>query len=540
MAIGEIVRRADDQVAMISSGSGRIYPGGTLDGSGGGSVSGSRMRWLGLWAPGFYELNDVVRDGLWTMIVINPEGTSEKPAPIPTGDEEWMLPDAPTWASTSGSFSVRWVGLRATALNPGYVNSVRWWDGDVIADVTSDLFLRVNPGTPDEVFITVATGLVDSGADAWSEAPFSVLRVPAGTTVDAIRQIRNESTSTVTTATYNYQKPTNPSTPASGQIDHAGSAKHLLRVHKTDDGGTSRAALLGGIDPGDRISVFDTAWTVTGPSRRRDLLRVHGHASTSGHAHWRSALHVRGVRLDDGRLSTPRRSLRASDRAARRRARRRSLDRRRDPRRQRLRRSISRFSGRSSRPTGRRSPSQGAASNGLRRLHRSGAEEAELDAPSHPDRDRPDPPRRPGPNLPTSHARATPEPSPSSRRRPRRRRRRSWRRRRAGLERDRRRRREPALATSDLTSTLWRSAGRRPSTRITATRERTDPRRAGPSSTGPPRRRARTSPPPFSPSVITTTARDETGSPTSEDGTSDRATEAKVGQGLRASPETGR
>ncbi len=65
------------------------------------------MSWQGIWATGSYYTNDVVRDGLWTMIANTK--TQERPAPQPEGDLQQTIPDPVTWLEAENISVVRQV-----------------------------------------------------------------------------------------------------------------------------------------------------------------------------------------------------------------------------------------------------------------------------------------------------------------------------------------------------------------------------------------------------------------------------------------------
>jgi len=50
------------------------------------TLESSSVTWKGTWADGEYVVNDMVRDGEWSMIAN--ATTLERPAPQPIGDEE--------------------------------------------------------------------------------------------------------------------------------------------------------------------------------------------------------------------------------------------------------------------------------------------------------------------------------------------------------------------------------------------------------------------------------------------------------------------
>ena len=82
----------------------------------------SKMHWMGAWKESDYKLNDVVRDGEWTMVALN--DTSERAAPQPIGDPYYLF-DAELVNTSHPAAAYISVGQRYTITTPGWLLGCR-------------------------------------------------------------------------------------------------------------------------------------------------------------------------------------------------------------------------------------------------------------------------------------------------------------------------------------------------------------------------------------------------------------------------------
>lgn len=107
------------------------------------------MSFRGLWlsADAPWRRNDVVYDQGWTMIAVRL--TSDRAAPVPTGDTENTLPDVPAWSSTTEAAIVK-SGQRYDFTESGWITDVRVWLPDVsqVVDYKLGVILAPDADTP--------------------------------------------------------------------------------------------------------------------------------------------------------------------------------------------------------------------------------------------------------------------------------------------------------------------------------------------------------------------------------------------------------
>lgn len=152
------------------------------------------MKWRGQWAAGNYNYNEVVRDGEWTMIVVNPNGTSDRAAPVPDVVSAWKKPDAPVWTTVNSTITELWVGHRLIPAQSAYINSVRYWDKSGNSPTLFfDILLRLDKGTSDERTVRLAEHQPPAtGAAGWIVVPLALpVFIEKGRRVDVILVIHD-------------------------------------------------------------------------------------------------------------------------------------------------------------------------------------------------------------------------------------------------------------------------------------------------------------------------------------------------------------
>ncbi|RLA01907.1 MAG: hypothetical protein DRQ47_07475, partial [Gammaproteobacteria bacterium] len=100
--------------------------------------AGAKMQWQGLWVDGTYVVNDVVRDGAWTMVAN--ATTTDRPAPQEIGEAD-IQPNTDTiWAKNNTHTGMVQMRHKYVTTEPGWLQSLRiraaFWDKGVISKIT--------------------------------------------------------------------------------------------------------------------------------------------------------------------------------------------------------------------------------------------------------------------------------------------------------------------------------------------------------------------------------------------------------------------
>lgn len=215
------------------------------------------MRWAGVWAdpsPGFYEANQVVRDGLWTMIAN--KQTQSPAAPHPTGNPEWDLPDAPTWA-TNQNQSVVQSGREWDVLNPVELKGYEVWGLDDSVNTTYRVWTYLHPtGSPDEIqFAILPVPAINAGGWQIIGAVNSIITI--GTTIGIILEAVTTSATTQITGTWRRQDNGNNINQPDPQYWRTRNDESNLRISNTDTSSNDRQAELLTIGAGSVVTIVD-------------------------------------------------------------------------------------------------------------------------------------------------------------------------------------------------------------------------------------------------------------------------------------------
>ena len=213
-----------------------------------------RVRWKFPYIPGGpFETNDMVRDGVWTMIA-NAD-TVDRAAPQPVGDEFDLYDGAaPTTALLASQIIF---GNRYAASVDGYLNDIRIYTviGNhyllyVVRDPLGEKIFELLRN-----FTAVATG--------WQSFSTPQLIVPEGVVFDIIA-IVNEPDPTPTTfsANWDYRTPQNIQAPIDGQIQHARAQPDQIRISKVDSDANDVSASLATLNVGDKIEALGVQWVI--------------------------------------------------------------------------------------------------------------------------------------------------------------------------------------------------------------------------------------------------------------------------------------
>jgi len=216
----------------------------------------NRMYWKGVWAVGDYLLNDVVRDGAYTMVAN--KATSDRPAPQTIGSPEFIY---------KGTGAVEYIvnanqiifGTRYTFPYALQFSKFRVYtkagESYIIKSVEDPLGVPKYSQLGD--FTAISTG--------WTEFNVAETIILAGTTVDiVVYASKPDDIPTTWSGDWDYLTPNNAVAPVVGQIIHADKALDEFRIHKTDDNGGDRGTELEALTIGDIITDGSIRWAIQG------------------------------------------------------------------------------------------------------------------------------------------------------------------------------------------------------------------------------------------------------------------------------------
>lgn len=215
----------------------------------------SKMNWRNTWFPGTYEINDVVKDGDWTMVAN--QQTTEIPSPQTIGDPYYIYSGTLTENSTTAKHIFFGQRYHWQAADIGYITGWR-----VYLELNQEyiIFFVVDPlGTPvvEELFTGKAT------STGWTAFNIPPKLITEGSIFDVMVETDQPYLTPVTvTYNYNWENPNNAAIPGTGVISQATNLSSVLRVHKTDADGTDRTVQLSALTPGDIIDSGSVRYTI--------------------------------------------------------------------------------------------------------------------------------------------------------------------------------------------------------------------------------------------------------------------------------------
>ena len=217
-----------------------------------------KVEWRGAWIATSYNKDDLVRDGDWTMIANT--DTTDRAAPTPDGDPEFLLPSIPVWVQDGNLSTVELVHTYTFA-ESGWLPQIRIWPAAVTVNYeyrlrVSDITDPLNP--TDYVLQLNEESLV---AGAWNSFSTQNFIIVAGTILEfELYVVDSASSSTFTGGwTYDSQSGGNstPSVPALAGFTTNGQY-NILRMDKTDLDTTDRTSELLSVTPGSTIDLVET------------------------------------------------------------------------------------------------------------------------------------------------------------------------------------------------------------------------------------------------------------------------------------------
>jgi len=215
--------------------------------------------WVSPYVPGArYNKNDMVLDGVWTMIA-NKE-TTDRAAPQPDGAEDWLLPDSPAWVSQSFTEENVSATQVTGTLDSYLLTGIRVWIPDLSATMQYTLTARNNiTGVFESTNIFTGSDISQVG---WAELFVADRFFDAG--VDISFQLKTKDITTIDARpsldyVYTDRDQDPPLTdPGSGNTNYNRNSIDL-RISETDRNSISQATELNTVKAGSTIKVVETA-----------------------------------------------------------------------------------------------------------------------------------------------------------------------------------------------------------------------------------------------------------------------------------------
>lgn len=204
-----------------------------------------RVRWSGDWSSNRvngYEVNDMVRDGIWTAISLI-DLNFDRPAPQPIGSIEWILPDTPTWTNNQHTGTV-YSGVQVTPPEDKIflITAVRIWIPDVSATVS---YRTVVYDIENETFSYGPTRTGDEyGTVGWHLSNIQGIFLEEGRNYIFLLEARSSATTTDFTYPWVWQGASNSnSNPGSGNMNRRNNPL-FLRINPNDADAVDRTSDL--------------------------------------------------------------------------------------------------------------------------------------------------------------------------------------------------------------------------------------------------------------------------------------------------------
>ncbi len=219
--------------------------------------SADRVKWRNLWQAGTYNLNEMVRDGDWTMIANTT--TTDRPAPVTEGEPEFALEDSPSWATASES-TPRITGARFTITDEiVLIEAIRIWVENTDAD--TEYFFQLVDVTDSSNEKVLFDGSIDNAVQGWVEVDIGSLLLTSGQTFDLRSFQLKQTPASEFTHPWDSDIPDDVGgDPGSGNWSRD-SFFTTIRINETDSGVVDRSADLATLGAGDKIEINETGST---------------------------------------------------------------------------------------------------------------------------------------------------------------------------------------------------------------------------------------------------------------------------------------
>ena len=212
------------------------------------------MNWKGEWSQQEYNLNDVVRDGIWTSIAN--QTTTDRPAPIKEGPEYYLFDSE--LISDSATAKHILAGQRVTTgPSGGYLTGYRV---HTAISHTYEVYIVYNPLT------TPVFELLNSfkaTIDGWNDFNAVPILLQPGAVFDIITLIQQPTDTPIEwSADWDYQTPQNAVDAPIGTIQQSRGAPGTMYISKTDNNSVDRTIELAALSTGDKIRAAGQQWAI--------------------------------------------------------------------------------------------------------------------------------------------------------------------------------------------------------------------------------------------------------------------------------------
>lgn len=234
----------------------------------------NHTRWRGTWVQGqTYNLNDMAIQDNW-LGVVTAKNTTDGPAPVLTGVEDWLIDLNGTWNPTQSTISEEayYTGHEYYFAQGLYIAGYRIWLPDNSQNFQFQLYAVTDLGTPNEAVRQIAVLPNGVATGQWVEVGTGTLVVPPGRRLTMLKVTLASVLSETFTANWDV-KNTN-GTPSSGEANFQ-SNETEIRVHKTDDDDIDQTANLEAVEVGGTLSFGGSTWTITEVDIRGSHVRYH-------------------------------------------------------------------------------------------------------------------------------------------------------------------------------------------------------------------------------------------------------------------------
>jgi hypothetical protein len=214
-------------------------------------------------AANTYLKNDMVLDEPWLMIAN--KDTSDRPAPQPNGNAEWLTgyDDSPPFTDVNETTSQLLVGIRITHNTSRYLNALRWWHPVADEDINYNLWMINDAYGANKQVISIATGL-SYATTGWKEYPLGNRVMEASTVAEFFLEISNPVASIPTNFTGVWDYKRSDGDPPNGELWHQSvDGGGEMRIPYIDRNSADHEANIRTIRPGDEIEINGTTWVVS-------------------------------------------------------------------------------------------------------------------------------------------------------------------------------------------------------------------------------------------------------------------------------------
>ena len=212
--------------------------------------------WKNQYIGGTYLKNDFVRDGVWTMIAN--KDTTDRPAPTPVGDVNYLIPDAPTWSELNETTNEVVAGARYTVTDAFYGSDYRIWIPVAGATVKYSVYFVQDPEGQEIIESLLSDHIADQ--TGWLTINGPLRLIPSGSVFDMVLITHLTGAASTFGGEWNYA--TSNTIPTTGQVTHDNGDKSILRISKTDNLGADFNVSLGNLQVGDEITAGGFTWSI--------------------------------------------------------------------------------------------------------------------------------------------------------------------------------------------------------------------------------------------------------------------------------------